>query len=101
MRPLALDGRDAVLAGFLRHAGLSTLSVDLLARDEERFPDAPQQHSRARQTPPGISRSDPPSHADGNCDATRGSVRSQRPLRSSWMRFNAIMTLRQSSAAAD
>lgn len=37
---LALDGRDAVLAGFLRHAGLSTLSVDLLARDEERFPDA-------------------------------------------------------------
>lgn len=36
---LALDGRDALLAGCLRHAGLSTLSIDLLARDEEHFPD--------------------------------------------------------------
>ena len=36
---LALDGRDARLAGFLRQAGLSTLSVDLLAHSEEHFPD--------------------------------------------------------------
>ncbi len=36
---LALDGRDGLLANILRHAGLSTLSVDLLAREEEQFPD--------------------------------------------------------------
>ena len=36
---LALDGRDGVLAGIFRHAGLSTLSVDLLAAQEEHFPD--------------------------------------------------------------
>lgn len=34
-----LDERDGALAGFLRHAGLSTLSVDLLALQEEHFPD--------------------------------------------------------------
>ena len=36
----ALDGRDEVVAGFLRHAGFSTLSVELLSRQEEHFPDA-------------------------------------------------------------
>jgi hypothetical protein len=36
---MALDGRDAAMAGVFRHAGLSTLSVDLLARQEEHFPD--------------------------------------------------------------
>lgn len=36
---LALDNRDALMAGLLRHAGLSTLSVDLLAKPEEHFPD--------------------------------------------------------------
>ena len=36
---LALDNRDALMAGSLRHAGLSTLSVDLLTRHEENFPD--------------------------------------------------------------
>ena len=36
---LALDGRDGVLAVIFRHAGLSTLSVDLLAAQEEHFPD--------------------------------------------------------------
>ncbi len=35
----ALDARDEVLASILRHAGLSTLSVDLLARQEEHFSD--------------------------------------------------------------
>ena len=35
----ALDGRDDLLAGVFRHAGLSTLSVDLLARQEEHFSD--------------------------------------------------------------
>ncbi len=34
-----LDTRDEVVAGIFRHAGLSTLSVDLLARQEEQFPD--------------------------------------------------------------
>ncbi len=36
---MALDERDDVLAGIFRHAGLSTLSVDLLARQEEHFSD--------------------------------------------------------------
>ncbi|MEI7430365.1 MAG: hypothetical protein WCL27_07900 [Betaproteobacteria bacterium] len=36
---LALDGRDGALAALLRHAGLSTLSVDLLSAHEEHFPD--------------------------------------------------------------
>lgn len=36
---IALDARDELLAGRFRHAGLSTLSVDLLARQEERFAD--------------------------------------------------------------
>jgi len=36
---LALDGREEVLAGFLRHAGLSTLCVDLVAKQEEHFSD--------------------------------------------------------------
>jgi putative phosphoribosyl transferase len=36
---LALDNRDALMAGILRRAGLSTLSVDLLAKAEEHFPD--------------------------------------------------------------
>ena len=35
----ALDGRDEVLAGMFRHAGLSTLSVDLIAQQEEHFAD--------------------------------------------------------------
>ncbi len=35
----ALDGRDHLLAGLFRHAGFSTLSVDLLARQEEHFSD--------------------------------------------------------------
>ena len=34
-----LDTRDEIIAGIFRHAGLSTLSVDLLARQEEQFPD--------------------------------------------------------------
>jgi len=34
-----LDARDTMLARFFRHAGLSTLSVDLLAAQEENFPD--------------------------------------------------------------
>lgn len=36
---LALDGRDGVLAGIFRHAGFSTLSIDLLAKQEEHFTD--------------------------------------------------------------
>lgn len=35
----ALDGRDDLLAGLFRHAGLSTLSVDLVAYQEEHFAD--------------------------------------------------------------
>ena len=35
----ALDGRDQLLAAFFRQAGLSTLSVDLLSRQEEHFSD--------------------------------------------------------------
>jgi len=34
-----LDAGDDPLAGIFRHAGLSTLSVDLLTRQEEHFPD--------------------------------------------------------------
>ena len=34
-----LDTRDEIVAGIFRQAGLSTLSVDLLARQEEQFPD--------------------------------------------------------------
>lgn len=34
-----LDARDQMLARFFHHAGLSTLSVDLLAAYEENFPD--------------------------------------------------------------
>lgn len=34
-----LDARDQMLAGFFHHAGLSTLSVDLLAAHEENYPD--------------------------------------------------------------
>ena len=34
-----LDARDLMLARFFHHAGLSTLSVDLLAAHEENFPD--------------------------------------------------------------
>lgn len=36
---IALDARDELLARQFRHAGLSTLSIDLLARQEERFTD--------------------------------------------------------------
>lgn len=36
---MALDGRDKRLADQFRHAGLSTLSIDLLAHQEEHFPD--------------------------------------------------------------
>ena len=36
---LALDAKDKLLAGQFRRAGLSTLSVDLLSRQEEHFPD--------------------------------------------------------------
>ena len=36
---LALDARDGVLSGIFRHAGMSTLNVDLLARQEEQFSD--------------------------------------------------------------
>ncbi len=36
---VALDARDELLAKHMRDAGLSTLSVDLLARQEERFAD--------------------------------------------------------------
>jgi putative phosphoribosyl transferase len=36
---LALDGRDGALASIFRQSGLSTLSVDLLAAQEEHFPD--------------------------------------------------------------
>ena len=35
----ALDAREHVLAGILRHAGLSTLAIDLIAREEEHYPD--------------------------------------------------------------
>ena len=35
----ALDTREHVLAGILRHAGLSTLAIDLVAREEEHYPD--------------------------------------------------------------
>ena len=35
----ALDARDDVLAGIFRHAGLSTVSVNLLSAQEEHFPD--------------------------------------------------------------
>ncbi len=35
----ALDGRDELMAGIFRQGGLSTLSVDLLALQEEHFPD--------------------------------------------------------------
>lgn len=34
-----LDARDERLSGIFHQAGLSTLSVDLVARDEEHFPD--------------------------------------------------------------
>ena len=36
---MALDERDALMAHKFLHAGFSTLSVDLLARQEEHFPD--------------------------------------------------------------
>lgn len=36
---LAVDGRDGVLAGLFRQAGLSTLSIDLLAKQEEAYAD--------------------------------------------------------------
>ena len=36
---MALDQKDKLLAGQFRRAGLSTLSVDLLAHQEEHFPD--------------------------------------------------------------
>ena len=36
---LALDGRDHAAAEKLRHAGLSTFTVDLLAKEEEHFAD--------------------------------------------------------------
>ena len=36
---MALDPKDKLLAGQFRRAGLSTLSVDLLAHQEEHFPD--------------------------------------------------------------
>lgn len=36
---LALDGRDGIMAGIFRHAGLSTLSVDLVSAQEEHYPD--------------------------------------------------------------
>ncbi|WP_153109301.1 hypothetical protein [Propionivibrio limicola] len=36
---LSLDRREKILASVLRHAGLSTLNLDLLARQEEHFPD--------------------------------------------------------------
>lgn len=36
---LALDERDEALANLIRRAGLSTLSLDLLARQEEHFAD--------------------------------------------------------------
>ena len=35
----ALDAREHVLAGILRHAELSTLAIDLVAREEEHYPD--------------------------------------------------------------
>lgn len=35
----ALDAREHVLAGILRHAGLSTLAIDLIAREEEHYAD--------------------------------------------------------------
>lgn len=37
---MALDARENVLAAHLRRGGLSTLSIDLLSRHEERFSDA-------------------------------------------------------------
>ena len=36
---MALDQKDKLLGGQFRRAGLSTLSVDLLAHQEEHFPD--------------------------------------------------------------
>lgn len=36
---MALDERDDAMAGVFRDAGLSTLSIDLLARQEEHFAD--------------------------------------------------------------
>ncbi len=36
---MALDQKDKLLAGQFRRAGLSTLNVDLLAHQEEHFPD--------------------------------------------------------------
>jgi putative phosphoribosyl transferase len=36
----ALNARENILAGIFRHCGLSTLSIDLLSRQEERFADA-------------------------------------------------------------
>ena len=35
----ALDAREHVLAGILRHAELSTLAIDLVSREEEHYPD--------------------------------------------------------------
>jgi len=35
----ALDVRDEVMAGILRHAGFSTFNVDLVSMQEEHFPD--------------------------------------------------------------
>lgn len=35
----SLDTREGIVAGLFRQAGLSTLSVDLLSRQEEQFPD--------------------------------------------------------------
>ena len=35
----ALDERERVIAGILRHAGLSTLLINLVAREEEHYPD--------------------------------------------------------------
>ena len=35
----SLDERERLLAGILRHAGLSTLTINLLARQEEHFSD--------------------------------------------------------------
>jgi len=37
---VALDERENIVAGILRQAGVSTLNVDLLSRQEERFADA-------------------------------------------------------------
>ena len=35
----ALDERDEIMAGIFRHAGFSTLNVDLVSAQEEHFPD--------------------------------------------------------------